>query len=77
MIHEYVSKYINLYEDKKIKLNNERIMLIKLLKSTIFPKIESGELYFDDVQINQCVKFIERWFFELKEFQKFLIAFIF
>lgn len=77
MIHEYVSKYIKLYEDKKIKLNNERIMLIKLLKSTIFPKIESGELYFDDVQINQCVKFIERWFFELKEFQKFLIAFIF
>ena len=77
MIHNYVSDYIKLYKTGKIKLNKERIMLIHLLEKYVFTLIESGELYFDDKQINQCVSFIERWYFELKEFQKFFIAFIF
>ena len=71
---KYVLEYIELYESGKIKLNKERIMLIDFVKRNI---LNNNKVYFDDEMIENCVAFIEKWYFELQPFQKFLIAFIF
>lgn len=72
--HKYVDEYIRLYETGKIVLNEERILLIQYLKRDILPR---DDLYFDEDLIEKCVKFIEKWYFKLESFQKFLIAFVF
>lgn len=77
MIHEFVTNYINLWESKVINLNKERVQLIKLVQKEIVPQLKTGEVYFDEKQIEQCVRFIERWYFPLKDFQRFIIAFVF
>lgn len=70
----YVDDYIELYNNGKVKFNQERIDLISYLKKNI---LGNPELYFDDKQIVDCVKFIDKWYFPLQPFQKFLIAFVF
>src|SRR5699024_11512020 len=67
--NEYVERYIDLYETGKIKLNKERIMLIEYLKEHVLSR---DDLYFDDKHIEQCIQYIEKWYFPLKEFQKFV-----
>lgn len=74
MVPDAVKEYINLYEDGKIKLNRDRILLVELLQREIFPR---NDLYFDFDVIDKCIRFIERWYFELRPFQKFIIAFFF
>lgn len=73
-VHKYVKDYIKLYRQGKIKLNKERIQLIDYLERFI---LNRTDLYFDDKQIDQCIKYIEKWFFPLLPFQKFIIAFLF
>lgn len=76
-IPQYVTDYIDkCRKDYKI-VNIDRLKLFKMLESNIFPKVESGELYFDFEQIEQCIRFSEKWYFELQLFQKFLISFVF
>lgn len=70
----YVDNYLYLYKSGKIKLNKERIALIDYLEKCILP---DDSLYFDDDMIENCIKFGEKWYFPLEDFQKFLIAFIF
>lgn len=72
--NKYVEHYIALYEQGKIKLNKERIMLIVYLKEHVLSR---DDLYFHEKHIEQCIRYIEKWFFSLKEFQKFIIAFFF
>lgn len=75
MIHQkYVDDYIKLYETGKIKFNKERILLIEYLKKYVLSR---DDLYFDDNLIEKCIAFIEKWYFKLEPFQKFLIAFVF
>lgn len=74
IIHEYVKDYIKQYRNGKIKLNKERIQLIEYLEKHI---LNRNHLYFDDKQIDQCVKYCEKWFFPLQSFQKFIVAFLF
>lgn len=76
-INHYVTDYIQYCNRNKKIINLDRFKLFKHLDNTIFKKVKSGELYFDDDQIEQCITFIERWHFKLRPFQKFLIAFIF
>ncbi|MGC4375919.1 terminase TerL endonuclease subunit [Fictibacillus sp. Mic-4] len=72
--HKYVDEYIRLYENGKIKLNKERIMLIDHLRKNVLTR---DDLYFDDVLIENFVKFSEKWYFKLEAFQKFIAAFVF
>ncbi|WZX99627.1 terminase TerL endonuclease subunit [Bacillus sp. FSL W7-1360] len=72
--HPYVDDYISLYETGKIKFNKERRQLINYLREHVFVR---NDLYFDDQQIDQCVRYIEKWYFPLQPFQKFIIAFFF
>lgn len=73
-INKYVKEYIDLYETGKIKLNKERILLIEYLKKYVFPR---DDIYFNDEQIENFVRFSEKWYFKLEPFQKFLTAFVF
>lgn len=71
---EYVDRYLQLYHSKQIVLNKDRKKLISLVEDVI---MKDDSLYFDDRQIKQCVKFIEKWYFPTKPFQRFIIAFFF
>lgn len=70
----YVTDYIDLYRQGKVKFNKERIQLVDYIEANI---LGNDELYFDDTKIEQCVRFANRNFFELEPFQKFLISFVF
>lgn len=74
IINKYVTEYIEQYKNGEIKLNKERILFIEHLEKYIFVR---DDLYFDEDLIDKCVRFIEKWFFKLLPFQKFIIAFIF
>ncbi|AKG74372.1 terminase TerL endonuclease subunit [Salinicoccus halodurans] len=76
-IPSFVTDYIDSYKKNNIVLNIERIKLIKQLEDTIFKKVESGGLYFDEKHIAGCINFAEKWYFPLEPFQKFIISFIF
>ncbi|WP_308902443.1 terminase large subunit domain-containing protein [Latilactobacillus curvatus] len=71
---QYVTDYIKLYKTGKIKLNRERVMLIKYLEKYV---LSDDSLYFNEKQINDCVNYGNKWFFPIQPFQKFLITFVF
>jgi phage terminase large subunit-like protein len=69
-----VNEYVNLWKSGKIKLNKERILLIKYLQKYV---LNRDDLYFDDEMIENCIRFGEKWYFPLLPVDKFLIAFVF
>lgn len=71
---KYVDDYIRQYREGKIILNEERILLIDWIEKKIYPR---DDMWFNDEMIEDCIAFIEKWFFKLEPFQKFLIAFVF
>lgn len=73
-VNNHVLHYIELYRTGKIKLNRERQALIEHLETRV---LNRDDLYFDEVQINNCITFAEKWYFPLNDFQRFLIAFVF
>ncbi|MBA1352691.1 terminase large subunit [Staphylococcus cohnii] len=72
--NKYVDEYINQWREGKIVLNKERKQLIKYLQNTILVK---DNVFFDENKIDKCIKFIDKWYFPVQPFQKFIIAFIF
>ncbi|MFC4387512.1 terminase TerL endonuclease subunit [Gracilibacillus marinus] len=75
MIHQrYVNEYIQAWRTGKIIFNQERIDLVKQLEAEVLVR---DDIYFDEDQINKCINYIEKWYFKLELFQKFIIAFIF
>lgn len=74
---EYVQNYIDEYESGAILFNQERIDLVKYIDREIVPRLAKKEVYFDEKNIKNCINFIEKWFFKLENFQKFIISFVF
>lgn len=72
--NRYVDEYIHLYEEGKIKLNKERILLIEYLQKHILVR---DDIYFNEELIENFIKFTEKWYFPLQPFQKFIAAFVF
>ena len=72
--HPFVDEYVNQWQKGEIKLNKERVDLIAYLNRVVLIR---EDVYFNEKQINDFVKFAEKWFFELEAFQKFLICFVF
>lgn len=72
--NKYVQEYIDLYENGKIQLNKERIMLLDHLQERVMTR---DDLYFDETLIENFIKFAEKWYFPLQSFQKFIAAFVF
>lgn len=73
-IPKYVSDYIQKYKDGKIILNEKRVWLIDFLEKHI---LNRDDLYFDIQKIEDYIKFSEKWFFPLQDFQKFISSFVF
>lgn len=71
---KHVEYFFDLYERKKIILNRDRIKLIDWLKRVVLVR---DDFYFDEEQIENCITFIEKFYFKLEPWQKFLIAFVF
>lgn len=74
LTNKYVEEYIQLWHDGKIELNDERVKLIKYLKNDV---LKRSDVYFDEEQIENCISFIEKWYFPTQPFQRFIIAFVF
>lgn len=74
---EEVQNYIDDYESGQILFNQDRVDLVAYIYREIVPRLEKNEVYFDEKQIKNCIKFIEKWFFKLENFQKFIISFVF
>ncbi|HFU4218399.1 TPA: terminase large subunit [Streptococcus suis] len=74
---KYVRDYINEYESGNILFNQERVDLVAYINREIVPRLDKKEVYFDEKMIDNCIKFIEKWFFKLENFQKFIISFVF
>ncbi|EGQ1599617.1 terminase large subunit [Staphylococcus pseudintermedius] len=70
----HVDEYIKMWKSGKIILNKERILLIAYLEKYV---LNREDLHFDEVQIENFIKFTEKWYFPLQPFQKFIIPFIF
>lgn len=66
--------YIGAWKSGRVIFNKERIDLVKQLETEVLIR---DDIYFDEEQIEQCINFIEKWYFPLEPFQKFIIAFIF
>lgn len=74
MMHPYVEEYISQWKRGEILLNNYRIMLINYIENVV---LEHPGVWFNEKEIDECVRFIEKWYFKLEPFQKFLLAFVF
>ncbi|MDR2976871.1 MAG: terminase large subunit [Streptococcaceae bacterium] len=74
---DYIQDYIDGYHAGRIKFNRERVSLVEYISREIVPRLDNGEVFFDEKQINNCVSFVEKWFFKLEDFQKFFISFVF
>ncbi|AQX55912.1 terminase large subunit domain-containing protein [Priestia flexa] len=72
--NKYVEQYIQSYRDGKILLNQERIDLITYLEKYVLTR---DDIYFDEEQIENYIKFSEKWYFKLDPWEKFIAPFIF
>jgi len=72
--NKYVDNYIDAYQTGKITLNEDRIQLIEYIDKYVLPR---NDIYFDEEQIENYIKFSEKWYFELDPWEKFIAPFIF
>lgn len=72
--NKYVDEYIRLWKTGEVLLNKERVMLIAYLEKHVLSR---EDLYFDEEQIENFIKFTEKWYFPLQGFQKFIVPFVF
>ncbi|TDM35200.1 terminase large subunit [Macrococcoides canis] len=72
--NKHVDYYINQWKDGKIILNQERIDLFNYLQTYIYSR---DDVFFDEEMIDNCIKFIERWYFLTLPFQRFIISNVF
>lgn len=72
--NKHVDEYIRLWKTGNIMLNKERILLIAYIEKEVLTR---DDLYFDEEQIENFIKFTERWYFPLQPFQKFIVPFVF
>ena len=64
---EYYNKYSNLF-------NNERKLLIE---NIVKPTLVRDDIFFDEETYYKCIRFVERWYYPLFPYQKFVYAFVF
>ena len=72
--YKHIKAYYDLYKNKQIVLNKERIQLLKYIKRDI---ASQPNVWLDEKKIEDCISFIEANFFPLADFQKFIISFVF
>lgn len=69
-----IDDYLKYYEDNKNLFNEERKLLIE---NIVKPTLKREDIFFDKDKYYKCLRFVERWYYKLFPFQKFLYAFVF
>ena len=73
------SKYVDAYYEKwksgRYVLCNKNLQLLEFLEREILPRDDI--YYFDDQKIEDYIDFSETWYFELDDWEKFIVPFIF
>ena len=70
--NKYVQEYFDLVESGKIKANKKRLQNIELVKSKL-----KLDVYFEEDKIEKSIRAIEKYFFKLFPFQKYILACVF
>lgn len=69
-----INDYLEYYEQCPNVFNNERKLLIE---NIVKPTLKRKDIYFDEETYYKCLKFVERWYYPLFPYQKFVYAFAF
>lgn len=69
-----IEDYLKYYENNKLVFNEERRLLIE---NIVKPTLKRDDIFFDKDTYYKCLRFVERWYYKLFPFQKFLYAFVF
>ena len=69
-----IDDYLKYYENNKLVFNEERKLLIE---NIVKPTLKRDDIFFDKDTYYKCLRFVERWYYKLFPFQKFLYAFVF
>lgn len=69
-----IDDYLKYYEDNKYLFNEERKLLIE---NIVKPTLKREDIFFDKDKYYKCLRFVERWYYKLFPFQKFVYAFVF
>ena len=72
--NKHVEYYMNQYYTGKIKVSKYVVLLFEYLKKYILIR---DDIYFDEEQHENYIKFTEKHYFKLMPFQKFITAFVF
>ncbi len=71
---EEINYYLDYYENNKEEFNEERILLIE---NIVKPTLLRSDIFFDKKTYYNCISFVERWYYRLFPYQKFVYAFVF
>ena len=69
-----IEDYLKYIEDNPNEIDEE---INLLMKNIIVPTLESGDVFFDEKQLNQCIKYCEKWYYPLGVYQKAIYACLF
>ena len=69
-----IDDYINYCNEHPSWINKKRWLLIK---NVVKPLLKRDDIYFDEENYRNCLKFIEKNYYELFPYEKFIAAFIF
>lgn len=69
-----IDEYVNYYENNKKYFNRERILL---MENIVKPTLERNDIIFDSETFYKCIRYVEKNFYALFPYQKFIAAFIF
>lgn len=69
-----IDDYLEYYHKAPNVFNNERKLLIE---NIVIPTLSRDDIFFDESTYHKCIKFVERWYYPLFPYQKFLYAFVF
>ncbi len=69
-----IDNYLEYYHKSPNVFNNERKLLIE---NIVIPTLSRDDIFFDESTYRKCIKFVERWYYPLFPYQKFLYAFVF
>lgn len=69
-----INEYIDYYENNKKYFNRERILL---MENIVKPTLKQDDVFFDEDTFYTCIKYVEKNFYPLFPYQKFIYAFVF
>ena len=69
-----IDQYIKFVEENPNETDDEIKLLIK---NIVKPTLSRDDVFFDEDKYYKCIKYCEKWYYELFPYQKFIYAFVF